>query len=418
MASPRAGRLAYLAVMSVLVRVPTQEELLELAALQSASYAIDARSWERWHQVLALGDARDAGLRVIEREGAIVGGLGLYRMGQFWGARRVDAVGYAGVAIAPELRGKGLAMTLMRETLREAARSVAIAILYPSTLHLYRSLGFESAGLGLKMEAPIEAVMRGDVGLEMTRFDALKLTDASSPEYAQVNAMNEARSASWNGLLARNASIWMRVAAPKDVAVHAFFFGTKDAPEGYVIFTQPSPEPLHFDIAVRDYVFITPRAASRWAAFLHAQRALAGKVLWTSGGSDPMLAMLDAPRTKVVEHAQWMLRMLDVEKALTTRGYAHDGEATFEIKDTLLPNNAGPVHLHVEGGVGVLKPAQRGAYPKLDVRALSALYSGFHSVESLRLMGLVTSENEEAERQLKSLARLFVSHPSWLPDFF
>ena len=414
----RAATFAYLAAMSALVRVPTQEELPVLARLQSAAYAMDAPSWERWQHVLALGDANDAGLRVIEHEGELAGGLGLYRFGQFWGGRRVNALGCSGVAIAPELRGRGLAATLMRETLCEAARSRAIAILYPSTLHLYRSLGFESAGLTLKMEAPIDALMHGDANLRMTRFDALKLTDESSSEYAQVRAMSEARGGHWNGTLARNASIWMRVAAPKDIAVHAFFFGTKDAPEGYVIYGQSSPEPLHFNITVRDYVFITPRAASRWAAFLHTQRALADRVLWASGGHDPMLAMLAAPKAKVVEHTQWMLRILDVEEALTTRGYALNGEATFEITDALLPHNEGPVHLRVEGGVGYLRSAHPGAHPRLDIRALSALYSGFQSTESLRLMGLVTCENEEAVQQLQSLARLFVSHPSWLPDFF
>lgn len=391
---------------------------MSLAAIQSATYAQDVSGWARWHQVLAAGHPSDAGLRVLLHHEMIVGGLGLYRFEQMWGGRPVSAVGYAGVAIAPEARGAGLAKTLMAETMREAAKHAALALLYPSTLHLYRSVGFETGGQALKMEAPVSAFVRGDSSLAMTRFDAQKLTDASSAESRWARALYAARSAKWNGQLARNESIWLRTAAPKDVTAHAYFFGDRESPEGYVVYTQPLVAGLHFDIAVRDLVLTTPRAAARWAAFLHAQRALAGNVFWTSGGACPMVALLDAPQAKVVEHAQWMLRILDVEAALTTRGYAHDGEASFALEDALFPSNSGVFRLRVEGGVGQLERVAKGAYPTLDVRALGALFSGSHAPETLRLMGLVTCENDEAEMQLGSLSRLFHSHLSWLPDYF
>lgn len=418
MASPRQGWFAYLAAMTVLVRVPTQDEWKPLAEIQSATYAQEMSGWARWHQVLAAGHPSDAGLRVVLHQDAIVGGLGLYRFGQMWGGREVSAVGYAGVAIAPEARGFGLAKTLMSETMREAAKHAALALLYPSTLHLYRSVGFETGGQALRMEAPISSFVRGDASLAMTRFEAQKLTDPSSPESKLARALYAERSAKWNGQLARNESIWLRTAAPKDVTAHGFFFGDREKPEGYVVYTQPASAGLHFDIAVRDLVLNTSRAASRWAAFLHAQRALAGRVFWTSGGACPMVAMLDAPQAKVVEHAQWMLRILDVEAALTTRGYAHDGEACFALQDPLIPSNSGAFRLRVHGGAGQLERVAKSHFPQLDVRALGALFSGSHAPETLRLMGLVTCENEEAEGQLVSLARLFHSHLSWLPDYF
>ena len=268
------------------------------------------------------------------------------------------------------------------------------------------------------MEAPISAFVRGDASLAMTRFEAQRLADPSSSESKLARSLYAERSAKWNGQLARNESIWLRTAAPKDVTVHAYFFGDRESPEGYVVYTQPSSAGLHFDIAVRDLVLNTPRAASRWAAFLHAQRALAGRVFWTTGGACPMVAMLDAPQAKVVEHAQWMLRILDVEAALTTRGYAHDGEACFTLSDPLIPINSGVFRLRVEGGTGQLERLAKGAFPQLDVRALGALFSGSHAPETLRLMGLASCENEEDERQLGSLSRLFHSHLSWLPDYF
>ena len=418
MASLRRGCFAYVAAMTVLVRAPTQEECKPLAEIQSATYAQEMSGWARWHQMLAAGHPSDAGLRVVLYQDAIVGGLGLYRFGQMWGGGVVSAVGYAGVAIAAEARGLGLAKTLMLETMREASRHAAIALLYPSTLHLYRAVGFETGGQALRMEAPISAFVRGDSSLAMTRFESQKLTYPSSTESKLARALYAERSAKWNGQLARNESIWLRIAAPKDVTAHAYFFGDLENPEGYVVYTQPCTAALHFDIAVRDLVITTPRAASRWAGFLHAQRALAGNVFWTSGGACPMVAMLDAPQAKVVEHAQWMLRILDVQEALTTRGYAHDGEACFALQDAVMPSNSGAFRLRVNDGVGHLERIAKGGVPLVDVRALGALFSGSHAPETLRLMGLVACENEEAERQLGSLSRLFHSHLSWLPDYF
>ncbi len=41
-------------------------------------------------------------------------------MGQFFGGRSVAMMGVAGVAVAPEARGRGLATRVMQEVLREA----------------------------------------------------------------------------------------------------------------------------------------------------------------------------------------------------------------------------------------------------------------------------------------------------------
>src|SRR5262245_51321796 len=55
-------------------------------------------------------------------------------MGQYFGGKSVPMMGIAGVAVAPEARGRGIARQLMEETIRECHREGwALSGLYAST---------------------------------------------------------------------------------------------------------------------------------------------------------------------------------------------------------------------------------------------------------------------------------------------
>ena len=65
-------------------------------------------------------------------------------MRQWWCGRAVPMAGVASVKVAPEDRGRGLARRLMTALLDEiAARGYPLSALYPATMPLYRSLGWE-----------------------------------------------------------------------------------------------------------------------------------------------------------------------------------------------------------------------------------------------------------------------------------
>ena len=69
-------------------------------------------------------------------------------MRQWWCGRAVPMAGVASVMVAPEDRGRGIARRLMTALLDEvAARGYPLSALYPATMPLYRSLGWELAGV-------------------------------------------------------------------------------------------------------------------------------------------------------------------------------------------------------------------------------------------------------------------------------
>lgn len=63
--------------------------------------------------------------------------------------------GVSGVKVAPEARGRGVATALLTELLAVlTGRGYPLSVLYPSTLGVYRSLGWELAGGFYRTEIP------------------------------------------------------------------------------------------------------------------------------------------------------------------------------------------------------------------------------------------------------------------------
>jgi len=77
----------------------------------------------------------------------LVGAALYHDMRQWWHGRPVRMAGVAGVKIAPEYRRQGAGRALMA-ALAElmAEHGYPLSVLYPATMPLYRSLGWEIAG--------------------------------------------------------------------------------------------------------------------------------------------------------------------------------------------------------------------------------------------------------------------------------
>src|SRR5271170_250267 len=93
--------------------------------------------------------------------GAFVGGVPagaamIHDLRQWWLGRAIPCAGVASVKVAPEYRGGGIGRRLMTALLDAVAdRGYPLSALYPATMPIYRSLGWELAGG--KYEATIPA---------------------------------------------------------------------------------------------------------------------------------------------------------------------------------------------------------------------------------------------------------------------
>src|ERR1041384_5381049 len=138
---------------------PAAADLDRMAELGSAAFCIpfgDLR--EKLEQKLGLGN-----LRIMRHGGGGTAVLDMIPMGQFFGGRSVRMVGIAGVSSAPERRGRGAGVRLMREMLAELhAAGVPLSGLYPATQPIYRRAGYEWAG------------SRFEIAAEAAKLDAFK----------------------------------------------------------------------------------------------------------------------------------------------------------------------------------------------------------------------------------------------------
>lgn len=385
------------------VRTPADEdERTRFERVLQESFGVDDLPWSTWMERIGHEN-----LRIVTEDGAIRGGLGFYRFGQFWGGRAVKLAGLAGVGVSPASRGRGFARRFLVDTLAQVrGEGVPLAALYATSLAVYRSVGFETAGTTLRFAAPIASLPSGDAALPCEAFDV--------DDMAPYRPLYEARARTWSGHLDRSDAIWARITKPYKGIARGYRFGPASAPEGYIVYMHaPEEATLHFGVVVRDLVLTTPAAARRCMSLLHGLRSLGEELRWLGCASDPLVSLLPEQTAKVTEHGRWMLRVLDPVRALAERGYLVDGEARIDVRDRELGD--GGLFIRVRDGRADVEGVPFGTAPvTLDVRALAALYTGFAHPTSLRAAGLIEGDM----RQAAAFARLFVDHEPWLCDWF
>lgn len=351
--------------------------------------------------------------RVIRRAGEIAGGLAILQMGQWYGAQSIPMAGIASVAVLPEHRGTGIAVELLTHTLKELyAKGIPLSTLYAATQRPYRKVGYEQAGICCHFELPSESI-RLDVG-KMSGQDIRRLpiqpislhSDVFSDVYQQWAVKN-------NGNLDRNQSMWrLLVESPNDEAIYAYLIGSELQPEGYVIFKQRSEDG---NIEIRDWVVLTPGALRRLWTFLADHRSQVNQVLWCSSAHDPLLLLLAEQSDRIKHLARWMLRIVDVPKALEMRGYpvGIEAELHLDVRDNLLFENNGRFILTVSGRRGKVTQGGTGEL-QLDVRGLAPLYTGLFTPYQLKFTGQL----EATDAALSVATQLFTGSEPWMSDRF
>ena len=92
-------------------------------------------------------------------DGVPAGAAMLHDMRQYWLGRTVPCGGVASVKVAPEHRGRGIGRALMTSLLElTAERGYLLSALYPATVPIYRSLGWELAGAKYEFTVPARSL--------------------------------------------------------------------------------------------------------------------------------------------------------------------------------------------------------------------------------------------------------------------
>jgi predicted acetyltransferase len=356
-----------------------EADLPELARLVSHAFAGPREGAGEWLRAAGLQH-----VRVLRERGRPVASLLRVPMGQYFGGRSVPMMGVAGVAVAPEARGRGLARRIMQQALLEMnAESWPISCLYASTQTLYRQVGYEQAGHRFIIRVPLSQI---DVRERSSRVTPLSTENAD----AVADCYRDFARAQ-QGWLDRGEYCWARVRETRGDGYHGFGIEEDGRLTGYVYLLQKRKETGRHDVITSDLAFRTAAAGRRLLGFF-ADFATVGEDLVLFGGPHhPLLWLLGQQRFTVALRDYWMTRLSDVPRALSERGHpaALGARVQLEVSDTLIQANAGRWVLSVEGGRAAVERGGTGEV-RIGAPALAALWSGFATPAQLRMLDAIS----------------------------
>lgn len=350
-------------------------------------------------------------VRVVRDEGRVVGGLWRIPMAQTFGGRAVPTVGIGAVGVATAHRGRGAAGALMAGTVRElAADGVALSTLFPATVPLYRSAGYELAGGHHRIELASGGLGLRDEGppLRTASEDDRPAMEACAREYALLHPGHLVRGPYCNG------RIWDQ---GEDKTVHAVLVEEDGQVTGHLVWVAAAGErgSHQYRMAVLDLAALTAAAGRRLLTALASQASIVSTITLYAAPQLALWSLLPEWRPDERLHMPWMLRVTDLRAALTARGWpvGVDVELHLRVDDPLVPANDGAWCLRVRDGRATVEPGGRGDL-RLSERGLAALYSGWQSPDQLVLAGL--AEGPPDQRALAAAA--FAGPPPSMIDMF
>ncbi len=345
----------------------------------------------------------------------------------------LPAAGVTFVAVLPTHRRRGVLNSLMRRQLADIReRGEPLAVLWASESVIYSRYGYGRASWYLSYtlrrgEGALAKTATADSGLRLRLADP----QAALPELAKVY---DALLPSRPGFFGRNDAWWRRVIYDPAEERHSasplrcLIAEDGSGPRGYALYsgvdtwTEFLPENV---LTVRELLAADPAAsASLWADLLSRDLTSEFRVQ-RRPVDDPLLFQLADPRRArpQLNDGLWV-RIIDVPGALAGRRYSCPVDVVIEVRDELLPSNAGRWRLTTAaespgGGLGLAAscvPVTTAADLALDVTELGAAYLGGTKLGALAEAGLVAELRPGAARQLS--AAMSWDPAPWCPLVF
>ena len=342
--------------------------------------------------------------------GQLVGTALYHDLGQWWHGRPVPMAGVAGVQVAPEYRGRGIGravMTALAELMTE--RGYPLSVLYPATMTIYRSLGWEIAGHRYRAVLPARALSW------LPRPDVKAVAGIRRPGPDDAAEVLEVIGRVHENARDCGPITWDEATMRRWLTRPGWYAGQDRyaylAPDGFLGYRwQHGRNEIYVDRLVAASAGTT-RALWGLAA---SNASVVETVRVQIGPSDPLWWMLREQDANLADRESWMLRLLDAPAAIAARGFpATDLAVPLQITDDLLAANSGRWELTVRAGAGRLSRYRTGPGASatsaassggemplaLGARGLAALYAGT-PVATLRRAGLAEGGSPAADAAL------------------
>jgi predicted N-acetyltransferase YhbS len=358
----------------------------------------------------------------------------IHDLRQWWLGRAVPCAGIASVKVAPEYRGSGIGRRLMTALLDAVAeRGYPLSALYPATMPIYRSLGWELAGGKYVATVPARS-LRTLMAPDAAVFGRTAPAPAPAPAIRRAGPDDTADVIARIGgahQAARDAGALTWDEGPtgqwlSDPDQYSYLAGD----DGYACYRWGGDG--HGNLVVDRVHAVTRESLLALWSVIASHSSVARTVTALTAPNDPFWWLTAERDATISKRSMWMLRVVDGPAAIAARGFpaAVSVSVPLTVHDQARPGNSGRWQLTVADGKGALVPdgpvgtaASPGdpqpasgtdAAPlRLGARGLAALYAGT-PVGALRLSGLAAGGTPDDDAALDAA---FAATAYMLDDF-
>ncbi|TDD42300.1 GNAT family N-acetyltransferase [Saccharopolyspora elongata] len=320
------------------------------------------------------------------------------------------AAGVTAVGVLPSHRRQGVLSAMMRHQLTELrARGEFLSALLASEALIYRRFGYGPATYTQRLVVPrhqaalaaprargtADFAATGSVEL-LRRAECGEILEEVYDRYRRAQPGALSRPRHWWALGAGQPPV---SPAPRYVAVHRDADGV---PDGYASYSLAEPGTLTVD----ETVAIDDAVSTALAQFVLGHDLVAQVVFKKFPPDHPLRWQLaDFRAGQVNDDTDWLwVRLLDVPRALTARGWFMDGELVLDVDDPFLGEH-GRYLLTVRDGQADCVPTDREPDLSLDVSDLGSVYLGGTAPSTLVRAGHIRAHRPGAAMLADALFR-------------
>ena len=383
-----------------------QRRFAEVDAESFAGHAADNMRW------LAAAEPH-AALRLACLEGDVVGGYLLLPVGQFFGGKPVPAQAVTAVAVHPAWRRRGVAGAFMRDCVAVAREQRRLR----SRRCTRQRSGSTGAGVG---KSALRRSGRRSGRLHSAGCPARGGCGAN-PDRGDIEAMRRAHLGQWDGPLDRPDWFLSVEWDPGGAETPRFEYGwyEGDRLTGYVRYESERQAGGWIRLRVQEFIWTTLDALRRLVRIpRRAGVAEQRGGVRALGARRRIAAAVAARRSRTVtsnspDFLCWMQRIVDVDAAMTARGWPSRAAGRVELEVTDPVTGVERLVLEVESGSARVRRGGSGAV-RCGIGALSAWYSSALRAQDAVRLGLLEGDASA----VSAMDGLIAGGLPWMPDFF
>lgn len=315
----------------------------------------------------------------------------------------LPTAGVTMVGVLASHRRRGILRQLMRTQLSDIhERGEPLAILWASEGHIYQRFGYGLASTLYKMDihrgrTAFRAAVEPEGRYRMVEPDQAPKVLADT--YERVRAVTP-------GMTARTEEWWrwhLLYVRPEEKGEGPTFIGTWEQDgrvEAYAIYRvkqEWAEEGPAGKLEVMELIATSPDAARRMWSYVFGVDLVERIWSWFVPADTPLILMLQEPRRpRLTLHDGLFLRVLDVERALSERSYAADGDLVLQIDDSFCEWVAGRYRITASGGRAEVVRTNDEPDITMTAEDLGVIYLGGFPMSRLAHAGRISSRDPKA----------------------